>query len=106
MKKLILGLIFSILFPAGATWAQLAAPNDAGVTMGHVHLVAQDVDAAKKFWLAMGATPVKLGANEAFKFPGVLILVRKGDPTGGSVGSIVNHIGFYVANIQQSLDKW
>ena len=47
-----------------------------------------------------------MGANEAFKFPGVLILVRKGDPTGGSVGSIVNHIGFYVANIQQSLDKW
>jgi catechol 2,3-dioxygenase-like lactoylglutathione lyase family enzyme len=106
MKKLILGLIFSVLFPAGATWAQLAAPNEAGVTMGHVHLVVQDVDAAKKFWLAMGGTPAKLGANEAFKFPGVLILVRKGDPTGGSVGSIVNHIGFYVANIQQSLDKW
>jgi catechol 2,3-dioxygenase-like lactoylglutathione lyase family enzyme len=108
MKKLlsILSLAAAALVPMGESRAQLAAPNETGVTMGHVHLVVQDVEAGKKFWLAMGATPTKLGANEVMKFPGVLILLRKGDPSGGSVGSVVNHIGFYVPNVQESVAKW
>jgi len=32
---------------SGASRAQLAATNEAGVTMGHVHLVVQDVEAAR-----------------------------------------------------------
>jgi catechol 2,3-dioxygenase-like lactoylglutathione lyase family enzyme len=108
MKKplSILSLALATLLPAGASRAQVAAPNETGVAMGHVHLVMQDVEAGKKFWLAMGATPTKLGPNEVMKFPGVLILLRKGEPSGGSVGSVVNHIGFYVANIQDSMAKW
>ena len=108
MKKLlsIFGIAVAALVPLGVSRAQLAAPNETGVTMGHVHLVMQDVEAGKKFWLAMGATPSKLGANEVMKFPGVLILLRKGEPSGGSVGSVVNHIGFYVPNVQESVTKW
>jgi catechol 2,3-dioxygenase-like lactoylglutathione lyase family enzyme len=108
MKKLlsILSLAVASLIPMGVSRAQLAAPNDTGVTMGHVHLVVQDLEAGKKFWLAMGATPTKLGANEVMKFPGVLILLRKGEPSGGSVGSVVNHIGFYVPNVPESVTKW
>ena len=79
MKKLILILGLAMLIPARASWAQVAAPNRCGVSMGHVHLMVQDVDAAKKFWTAMGGVPGKLGPNDVFKFPGVLILVRKGD---------------------------
>ena len=107
MRKLVLlfGLAAALL-SAGIARAQLAAPNDAGVTMGHVHLVAQDVEGAKQFWITMGGTATKLGPNDVVKFPGVLVFLRKGEPTGASVGSIVNHIGFYVANIQQSMDKW
>jgi len=70
------------LVPVGVSRAQLAAANETGVTMGHVHLVVQDVEAGKKFWLAMGATPMKLGANEVMKFPGVFIFLRKGEPSG------------------------
>jgi catechol 2,3-dioxygenase-like lactoylglutathione lyase family enzyme len=106
MKKLIWILSLASLLPVSAAWAQVSAPNEAGVSMGHVHLVVQDLDAGKKFWTAMGGTPGKLGANEVFKFPGVLILLRKGEPAGGSVGSLVNHIGFMVANIQESVAKW
>ena len=109
MKKLIfvlgvLGLL--ALLPARAAWAQLAPPNDAGVTMGHVHLMVQDVEAGKKFWTAMGGVPGKLGANEVFKFPGVLILIRKSDATAGSVGSVVGHIGFHVPNTMEAMAKW
>src|SRR5579864_6034963 len=96
MKKLILILGLAMLIPARASWAQVAAPNDAGVSMGHVHFVVQDLDAGKQFWTAMGGVPGKLGANDVYKFPGVLILLRKGDATAASVGSVVGHIGFHV----------
>jgi catechol 2,3-dioxygenase-like lactoylglutathione lyase family enzyme len=106
MKKLILLLGLALLIPARASWAQLAGPNDAGVSMGHVHFLVPDVEPWKKFWTAMGGAPVKLGPNDGFKFPGVLILVRKGDNTGGSIGTIVNHIGFHVPNTMEAMARW
>ena len=108
MRKTITMIVFclvSFVFP-GVSRAQLSAPNDAGVSMGHVHLVVQDVEAGKKFWLAVGATPTKLGANEVMKFPGALILLRKGEPAGGTVGSVINHIGFNVPNVTEAMAKW
>src|SRR5579872_1840430 len=81
----VLGLA-AFLMPS-VSQAQLAAPNEAGVSMGHVHLFVQDVDAAKKFWIAVGGTSFKFGPNEGAKFPGVLILMRKGEPSGGTVGT-------------------
>jgi hypothetical protein len=81
MRNLILILGLALLIPARASWAQVAAPGDSGVSMGHVHFLVPDVDAAKAFWTAMGGVPEKLGPNDVFKFPGVLILVRKGEGT-------------------------
>jgi catechol 2,3-dioxygenase-like lactoylglutathione lyase family enzyme len=106
MRRLISTLSLAALLPVGVVRAQVSAPNEAGVAMGHVHLVVQDVEAGKKFWTTLGGTPAKLGANEVLKFPGVLILLRKGEPSGGSVGSVVNHVGFMVQNIQESMAKW
>ena len=106
MKKLILILGLAMLLPARASWAQVAAPNSAGVSMGHVHFLVQDVDAAKTFWTAMGGVPGKLGPNDVYKFPGVLILVRKGDATAPSVGSVVGHIGFHVPDTTAALARW
>jgi len=108
MRKTIAMFVFALatfLLP-GVSRAQLAAPNEMGVSMGHVHLFVQDVDAAKKFWIAVGATPFKFGPNEGMKFPGVLILVRKGEPAGGTVGSVINHFGFNVPNVPEALAKW
>ena len=86
--------------------AQLAAPNDAGVAMGHLHLVVKDVDAQKRFWTMMGGVPVQNGQLSLIQFPGTFVMLRQGDPAGGTVGSVVNHFGFYVKNMQESLDKW
>ena len=33
--------------------AQLAPPNEAGVTLGHFHLIVKDVDAQKHFWVSI-----------------------------------------------------
>src|ERR1700680_1220932 len=106
MKKLILILGLAMLIPARASMAQVAKGNDAGVSMGHVHFLVPDVEAAKTFWTAMGGVPGKLGPNEVFKFPGVLILVRKGDATAPSVGSVVGHIGFHVPDTTGALARW
>ncbi|MBZ5660393.1 MAG: VOC family protein [Acidobacteriia bacterium] len=109
MKRLIfvlgvLGLL--ALLPASPAHAQLAAPNSTGVSMGHVHLMVQDLDAAKTFWTAMGGVHSQMGANEIFKFPGVLILLRKSDATLPSVGSVVGHFGFHVPDTTAALARW
>jgi len=87
--------------------AQLAAPTgNRGVAMGHLHLVVKDVDAQRKFWVAFGGTPVKNGNLELIGFPGVYVMLRQGDPTAGSVGSVVNHVGFNAKNSAESAAKW
>jgi catechol 2,3-dioxygenase-like lactoylglutathione lyase family enzyme len=105
----ILGILaLGTILPTTTARAQLADPGSVGVAMGHVHLAVQDIEATKKFWIAVGGTPAsKLGANEVVKFPGVLILIRKAmDPPAGTVGSVVNHIGFLVPNVAATRAKW
>lgn len=105
----ILGILaLGTILPTTTARAQLADPGSVGVAMGHVHLAVQDIEATKKFWIAVGGTPTsKLGANEVVKFPGVLILIRKAmDPPAGTVGSVVNHIGFLVPNVAATRAKW
>ena len=89
-----------------SAWAQLPTPNAAGVSMGHYHLNVRDPEAHRAFWTTLGGTPVKLGGMEAIKFPDVLVLYRKAEPTGGTEGSVVGHIGFRVKDLHASLEKW
>ena len=78
-------------------FAQLAPPNDAGVSMGHIHLTVPDPDAQIKVWVdVLGATESKTGPLDLLKLPGIFIVVTKAAATEGSEGSTVNHIGFLV----------
>src|SRR5689334_20235826 len=95
ITRFALTVVLALLLPS-RTFAQLAPPNETGVTMGHVHLNVRDVAASKQFWTALGGTAVKVGPLEAVKFPGVLIILRQAEPAGGSAGTIVDHVGFLV----------
>jgi catechol 2,3-dioxygenase-like lactoylglutathione lyase family enzyme len=96
-----------ILTLAPLALAQLPAGNEAGVAMGHLHLNVKDIDESKKFWVGqLGATTVELGRANVLKFPGTLIFLNKKDPTGGTEGSSVNHIGFLVRDLDKELAKW
>lgn len=111
MRKIgwILGILaLGTILPTTTARAQLADPGSVGVAMGHVHLAVQDIEATKKFWIVVGGKPAgKLGANEVVKFPGVLVLIRKAmDPPAGTVGSVVNHIGFLVPDVAATRAKW
>ncbi len=103
--KAALSAILMLSFAAGG-FAQLAAPGASGVSMGHVHLNTKDPDAQKNFWVeVIGARETKLGTMQAFKLPGVLILARKADPSGGTEGSVVNHIAVKVRDLSGTLAK-
>jgi catechol 2,3-dioxygenase-like lactoylglutathione lyase family enzyme len=78
-------------------FAQLAPPNDAGVSMGHIHLTVPDPDAQIKAWVdVLGGTASKAGPLNLVKLPGIFIIVTKANATEGSNGSTANHIGFLV----------
>jgi len=91
-----LAVLSVLLFSAASAPAQLNPPNDMGVTVGHMHLNVHDPDVAKKFYVELGGTAYKSGPFDAVRFPGVIILLTKADPTGGMEGTTVNHIGFVV----------
>ena len=86
--------------------AQLAPFGPAGVVMGQVHLNVRDIDAHKKFWAQLGGIPVTNGTLQMFQFPGVFVVLTQKEPTAGSVGSTVNHIGLLVKNMQEWVTKW
>jgi catechol 2,3-dioxygenase-like lactoylglutathione lyase family enzyme len=106
VKKLIAIMSLFLWLPVTASWAQLSAPNESGVSLGQWYTIVKDVDAAKKFWIILGGSPIKVDGLDVVKFPGVLIFLKQGTPSGGSVGSPVNHVGFEVQNVMESVDKW
>lgn len=106
MKKLIVIFTLLMLWPAAASVAQLAPKNEMGVSFGHLHLNVHDVEANKKFFTAVGGTPLMVGQFQVFKFPGFFIFMTKTDPSGGSVGTLINHVGFAVPNVPEAVAKW
>src|SRR5271170_7676451 len=109
MRTFIVGFWLASTLATGVAVAQQAPFNEAGVTMGHWHLVSQDVAANKKIFVAMGGTPVTRGTNETVKFPGARVNLNLDDEPpgkGGTVGSVINHVGFIVNNVQEQVAKW
>ena len=87
------------LLTATSAFAQLASPNKAGVSMGHLHYVVKDVEANTRFWIALGGTPIDRGGDVLVRFPDVLVTLTKGESTGGTEGSVVNHVAFRVQQL-------
>ena len=70
--------------------------------MGHLHYVVRDVAANKAFWVALGGRSVLFnGTTEGIVFPDVVVLLRQGEPTGGTEGSVVNHVAFRVKSVAE-----
>jgi len=109
MRILIAGVSFVSMLAAGTAFAQQAPFNEAGVTMGHWHLVSQDVEANKGIFVAMGGKLVTRGTAVGVWFPGARVNLNLGEEPpgkGGSVGSVINHVGFIVNNVEGQVAKW
>src|SRR2546422_337735 len=106
MKKQLLLTLTFVVIVATPAFAQLASPNSSGVAAGHIHLNANDVEVQKKFWTDVGGKIVNREKLVMVQFPGIYVLIRKQDYNGGSVGSVINHFGFYVKDFEGSVARW
>jgi catechol 2,3-dioxygenase-like lactoylglutathione lyase family enzyme len=89
-------LVGILLLMAHGAHAQLAPPNTAGVSMGHLHYRVRDVDANTRFWISLGGVSTRIGSNEAVRLGHVFVVLSKGDSSGLSEGAVVNHVAFRV----------
>ena len=95
-----------VLSGASPTAAQLTAAQDGPIVYGHHHLVVTSVDEHKRFWVdTLGGDLVTVGTLEIVRFPNVLVFMREGEPTGGTKGTSVNHIGFSVPSTRETVDR-
>ena len=106
--KVFVALLLASTLTAANAAAQLAPVNQAGVTMGHWHIASKDVEANKKLFVAMGGKLYMPGGQPLIAFPGLYISLVLGNEKGegGTVGSVVNHVGFIVDNVQQRVAQW
>jgi catechol 2,3-dioxygenase-like lactoylglutathione lyase family enzyme len=101
-------LLLALMLAAGNAAAQPAPFNAAGVTMGHWHINSKDVEANKRIFLAMGGKLFMPGGNPLIMFPGLYINLNLGTETGegGTEGSVINHVGFIVDDVQKRTAQW
>ena len=108
-KNVFVALLVALTLAAGTTAAAQPAPfNEIGLTMGHWHIISKDVEANKKLFLAMGGKLYMPGGNPLIMFPGLYINLNLQSETGdgATVGSVINHVGFIVDNVQQRVAQW
>ncbi|HJN47285.1 MAG TPA: VOC family protein, partial [Acidobacteriota bacterium] len=104
--KLLLASAVAFLVASPAQ-AQLATPNPAGVTFGHLHLNVTDIEVHKKLWTEhFGGVVVQKGPLTTVRLPGTLIVLTKRVPSGDQEGSVLDHLGFKVANLKEFLEGW
>src|SRR4051794_15321012 len=106
MKPTIAFVFLLAMAAAMPAAAQLAAPNAAGVRPGPLPPYVSDVAAQQKFWATLGGIPTANQRLEMIQVPGVFILLRRGETKGGTVGSVVNHLGFVWKDLPAAKAKW
>ena len=113
MKRLFtpIGLAILLLAAPSVSGAQILVAGEGPVVYGHHHLNTTNMDAQKKFYVnTLGGDLVQFGSGdrqqEIIKFPNVLMFFRPMQaPTGGSIGTTVNHIGFSVPDLKPLVAK-
>ena len=104
--RLLLTAMIVVVFALPAQ-AQLATPNESGITYGHVHLNVSDIEVHKKVWVDFfGGVVVQKGPLTAIRLPNFLIALREREPTGPMQGSVLDHFGFKVRNTSEFVAKW
>jgi catechol 2,3-dioxygenase-like lactoylglutathione lyase family enzyme len=112
MSRLAAGILAACVGASTLAHAQGAnfPPNEMGVTMGHWHLNSRNPEAAKKILVGMGGVAIKDGDFEVVTFPGVAVYLNMEPgtppPTGGMMGSTINHVGLNVPNVAEAVARW
>lgn len=105
--KTLLAVSALALLGATAADAQLLAARDNPIAYGHHHVYATDVAEHERFWIdGLGGRPTELAdGTRVIAFPNVIVFVNERPPTGGTKGTVVNHVGFEVPNIRNAIAR-
>lgn len=101
-------LLAAALLTAGApaASAQSSWAAEGPVVYGHHHLNVTDRAAHERFWGdTLGGVPTPWRDVRIFKFPHALVFLTDREPTGGTIGSVVNHVGFWVPDTRAALAR-
>ena len=102
--------IVSMLLALAATAASAQTlMADGPVIYGHHHFNTTDLAAQKRFFGdTLGGKAATIGTNhvEVIEFPNVFLFFRPMQkPTGGTIGTTVNHVGFSVPDLKSVVAK-
>lgn len=87
--------------------AQMVEPDgESLVVMGHLHTTAPDAAEERAFWLAFGGEAAAIGPIQLVQFPGVNVAVTEAEPAGGTLGSVIDHVGFNVPDAVAAEAAW
>ncbi len=87
--------------------AQIAAPNDAGVAFGHVHLHVADVGLHGHLLSELfDATLKEKAGYTAVEIPGALIFFTAKEPTAPSRATAMDHFALEVRDLDAVLAAW
>lgn len=98
----LLSIALLLTFASQTSFAQLTLAAENSVIYGHHHINATDIEAQQTFWVeGLGGRLVSVSdsAREVISFPNVLVFLNSMQPTGGTRGSMVNHVGFETTDI-------
>jgi catechol 2,3-dioxygenase-like lactoylglutathione lyase family enzyme len=94
---------------AAATASAQTIVAEGPVVYGHHHFNTTDMAAQKRFFVeTLGGKLATIGTNnlEVIEFPNVFLFFRPMQaPTGGMIGSTVNHVGFSVPDLKPVVAK-
>ena len=109
MQRQVVCVLAGLLLLAGSTTATAQLRTDGPVVYGHHHIYTSSIEAQKKFWVdALGGVdagnlgPVPVAV---VRIPGVQMLFSEQVPSGGTIGTSVNHIGFQVPDLRAMVRK-
>ena len=89
------------LSPAAPAAPRARRPVAQPVRVGCHLLNVGDVAAHRRFWGGLlGGNLSRFGEGDVVSLPGAMLLLREQDPTGGSSGSTVDHLGFGVPDLR------
>jgi catechol 2,3-dioxygenase-like lactoylglutathione lyase family enzyme len=99
--------VFLIIFFSMASKAQLATPNESGLTYGLVHLNVTDIELHKGLWVEhFDGVVVQKGPLTTVQMPNMIITLSEQEVSAVSRDTVMDHFGFKVRSIDDFLAKW
>ena len=95
-------LLIAVASPGLAQLTNEAAP----VIVGHYRLNVSSIEDHLAFWVdTLGGEAIEIGATRAIRFPDIYLLLTEHTPSGPTLGTTIDHIGYAVPDVPALTEK-